>query len=154
MRASVWRGTVQLGLISLADAEPTERVDLPLDNGIELQAYGVSARQIRAGDTLALSLVWQTRQAPSERWKVFTHLLDGEPQVVAQRDAEPGDQTRPTTTWRAGEVVEDHYGIQVPADLPAGEYILEIGMYQESGRRATFEGRGDHLYLGTVTVSR
>ena len=70
---------------------------------------------------------------------------------MAQRDAEPADNLRPTTTWEPGEQIEDNYGIVVPPDLPAGNYTLEIGMYAGE-TRATFEGQGNHLVLGQIQV--
>jgi hypothetical protein len=72
--------------------------------------------------------------------------------VVAQRDAEPGDTRRPTSTWQPGERIEDNYGILVPEELPAGSYTLEIGMY-DGEHRATFSGRGNALVLGQVQVT-
>jgi mannosyltransferase len=149
-----WYGTVQVSLIALAQPTTTERVDLALNNGIDLEAFRIGSRSLRPGDTLALTLVWRARESPGERWKVFTHLLDARPLVVAQRDAEPGGLLRPTTTWQVGEVVEDNYGIVIPSELPPGSYWLEVGMYQESGRRATFAGRDNHLVLGRVQVER
>src|SRR6185436_13681931 len=96
-------------------------------------------------------LVWRAAGPTATPWKVFTHLLDGVPSVVAQRDAEPADNLRPTTTWQVGERIEDNYGILVPPGLPAGAYTLEIGMYSGE-RRATFAGQGNHLLLGQVQV--
>ena len=88
----------------------------------------------------------------SDHWKVFTHLLDSTSVVVAQRDAEPVDNLRPTTSWKQGEQVEDNYGIAIPDNLPAGNYTLEVGMY-EGDRRSTFDGTTDHLVLGQVQIS-
>jgi hypothetical protein len=82
---------------------------------------------------------------------VFTHLLDSGSVVVAQRDAEPADNLRPTTSWKVGEQVQDNYGIAIPADLPAGSYTLEIGMY-DGARRSHLDGGADHLILGEVQV--
>jgi hypothetical protein len=82
---------------------------------------------------------------------VFTHLLDGTSQVVAQRDAEPADNLRPTTSWKPGEQIEDNYGITVPPNLPPGSYTLEIGMYAGE-QRAVFDAHGDHLVLGQIEV--
>jgi len=147
-----WFGTVQLALISFAPADaPLRPLNLPLDNGIDLQSYRLGSTSLAPGQTLALTLVWQARTVPTERWKVFTHLLDANEQVVAQRDAEPADNLRPTTTWQAGETVTDHYGIVVPPDLAAGVYTLEVGMY-DGEKRATFQGQGNHLILGQITV--
>jgi hypothetical protein len=97
-------------------------------------------------------LVWRAAQGPTtDHWKVFTHLLDARSSVVAQRDAEPADNLRPTTSWRLGEQIQDNYGIAIPPDLPAGQYTLEVGMYA-GDRRSKLPGGDDHLILGEVQV--
>jgi hypothetical protein len=148
-----WYGTVQLALVGFGPANAnTERVDAALDNGIVLEGYRLASWSSKPGETLALTLVWRADQGPtSDRWKVFTHLLDEGSRVVAQRDTEPSDSLRPTTSWQPGERIEDNYGIAIPANLPAGSYTLEIGMYAGE-RRSKFAGRGDHLVLGEVVV--
>jgi hypothetical protein len=150
-----WYGTVQLALISFgAQSAPTQSLDLPLDNGLRLEGYTLGSASLKAGDTLTLTLLWRGDHAPTTaRWKVFTHLLDPSNKVVAQRDAEPADNLRPTTTWQRGEEIQDNYGIAVPSGLPPGLYTLEVGMY-DGETRAVFAGQGDHLILGQVQVSR
>jgi hypothetical protein len=107
---------------------------------------------LRPGQTLDLTLVWRAAGGPTvDHWKVFTHLLDDRSKVVAQRDAEPADNLRPTTSWQRGEQIQDNYGIAIPDGLPAGSYTLEIGMY-EGDRRSVFDGTADHLILGQVDV--
>lgn len=147
-----WYGSVQLALVGFGPATVrTEPVDAPLDNGIVLEGYRLASRTLKPGETLALTLVWRAGGPTLEHWKVFTHLLDGGSMVVAQRDAEPSDNLRPTTSWKAGERIEDNYGIAIPDALPAGNYTLEIGMY-DGEKRSTFHGHGDHLVLGEVQV--
>jgi hypothetical protein len=149
-----WYGSVQLALVGFPSADATtSKVDAALDNGIVLDAYRIGSRTLQPGGTLELTLVWRDAQGPTpDHWKVFTHLLDANSKVVAQRDAEPGDGLRPTTTWTHGEQIEDNYGIAIPADLPPGSYSLEIGMYQ-GDHRAVFDGTADHLVLGEVQVA-
>lgn len=148
-----WYGSVQLSLIGFGHGQATTtRVNAAFDDGVKLDAYRLSSRRVRRGETIALTLVWRASHGPTPRpWKVFTHLLDSSQRVVAQRDAEPADNLRPTTSWARGEQVEDRYGLSVPADLPAGTYTLEVGMYSGE-QRSQIEGRGDHLELGSVDV--
>ncbi|MFN2295442.1 MAG: hypothetical protein ACK2U0_13640, partial [Candidatus Promineifilaceae bacterium] len=41
-----------------------------------------------------------------------------------------------TSRWLPDEVVLDRYTLQLPADLPPGDYPLEVGLYiSETGRR-------------------
>jgi hypothetical protein len=142
-----------LALVSFGNpAAASQKVDAALDNGIVLDAYSVGSRLLKPGQTLDLTLVWRAAQGPTlDRWKVFTHLLNSESLVVAQRDAEPADNLRPTTSWQRGEQIQDKYGIAIPDDLPAGSYTLEIGMY-EGDRRSVIDGHADHLVLGQVQV--
>jgi len=148
-----WYGTVQLALVGFSDFDAsTQQLNLPLDNGVVLEGYRLPTRSVRTGETLALTLVWRSAQPTSINWKVFTHLLDGVPKVVAQRDAEPADNLRPTSSWQPGERIEDNYGILVPDSLPPGDYTLEIGMYNGE-QRANFAGSGNHLILGQVQVT-
>ena len=148
-----WFGSVQLALISIsAPATQTQTLDAELDNGIVLDGYRIGSRTLRPGDTLDLTLLWRAANGPTaDHWKVFTHLLDGGSVVVAQRDAEPADNLKPTTSWRQGEQVQDNYGIAIPDNLPAGSYTLEIGMY-DGEKRSVFAEHGDHLVLGDVQV--
>jgi hypothetical protein len=148
-----WFGSVQLALVGFGPTDvTTEKVDAALDNGVVLDGYRLASRTLRPGQTLALTLVWRAADGPTaDHWKVFTHLLDQNSVVVAQRDAEPADNLRPTTGWKQGEQVQDNYGIAIPDGLAPGAYTLEIGMY-DGDHRATFDGQGDHLLLGQVQV--
>jgi hypothetical protein len=53
-------------------------------------------------------------------------------------------------------LILDEYQIQLPADMPDGEYQIEIGLYDPAtggGRAITNEPPGqDHLILGRVRV--
>jgi hypothetical protein len=149
-----WYGSVQLAQIGFPSAaRTTVKVDAALDNGIVLDVYRIGSRTLQPGGTLDLTLVWRDANGPTaDRWKVFTHLLDANSVVVAQRDAEPADNLRPTTGWKRGEQIEDNYGIAIPENLPAGTYTLEIGMY-DGDRRSIFDGKADHLLLGNVSVT-
>jgi hypothetical protein len=75
----------------------------------------------------------------------FVHLLDANGQIVAQDDHVPLQNQYPTTRWVNGEVVEDRFVLRLPADLPPGEYALEIGLYDANRpglpRLKTSDGR-------------
>ena len=52
--------------------------------------------------------------------------------------------------WQAGLRILDEYQIPLPADLPAGEYGLRIGMYNAAGEHLPADGAAIHL--GMVKV--
>lgn len=59
-----------------------------------------------------------------------------EGQLVAQRDAIPGNGEFPAPSWQPGELVRDQFALQLPSELPTGECQIQVGIYNpDSGRR-------------------
>jgi hypothetical protein len=107
------------------------------------------------GQTLDVTLVWQAQNVPAQNYTVFVQLLDKTNQLYAQHDSQPADGTLPTITWAAGEYIEDTHHLNLPPDLPAGEYQLIVGMYlPETGERLpVFEQKqpaNDHMRLNQI----
>ena len=91
-------------------------------------------------DHLTVELVWQAQGTPAADAKVFVHLLDSAGAIVAQSDALPAGNAH-ANAWVAGEVSVDPHTLQLPADLPPGEYTLLAGMYDPlTGQRLTAIG--------------
>jgi hypothetical protein len=82
-----------------------------------------------AGSVLPVTLYWQALADMDIPYTVFVHLLGPAGQVVAGHDGEPADGTRPTTGWVPGEFITDRHEVQLPADLPPGSYVIEVGLY-------------------------
>ncbi|MBI5649460.1 MAG: glycosyltransferase family 39 protein [Chloroflexi bacterium] len=128
-------------------------------NIIALAGYNLPLTTYKSNDTLNLTLFWHTRAKVEKPYTVFVHLLDPSGKVVAQKDAEPRNGARPTTTWLAGEYIEDNY--QLPfANLAPGTYRIEIGWYDAKdpafARLQVFDDNGvpinDHLILQTTIL--
>ncbi len=82
-----------------------------------------------AGGRLDVTLYWQAVAETDTSYVVFLHLVDEAGHIAGQVDALPAGGARPTTGWRAGEVITDAYSLVVPADLPPGRYHLNAGLY-------------------------
>ena len=102
-----------------------------------------------AKDRLTVTLRWRAAAEMQRAYKVFVHVLDsGGTQVIAQRDAEPQSGAAPTTSWLIGEVIDDEYSIALPAGFRAGEYPVEVGVYDpNTGERLRLENGDNHLIL-------
>jgi len=97
---------------------------------IELHGFDLSAGQASPGELLDLTLIWRSiGEDIPQSYTVFVHLLNDEGAFLAQRDAIPVAGFRPTTSWRAGEVIADTHQIQIPDDADAGDYSLWLGFY-------------------------
>jgi hypothetical protein len=110
---------------------------------------------VRPGDTLAMTLYWRAAGPAPRSYVRFLHLLDAAGQIRAQHDSVPGDGTLPTTGWLAGEVLADRVQIALPADLPPGQYVLLLGMYNPAtGARLADAGGKDAVLLGQALQVR
>lgn len=120
--------------------------------------------EIRPGDHLRLDLYWVADGLVGEEYTVFTHLIgsafnpaSGGP-VWAQHDQPPLGGLCPTPFWRPASPIRDEYHLSVASDTPAGEYLLEVGMYRPAtGERLPVSGDGAdvgerRILLGTLNV--
>jgi hypothetical protein len=157
-----WTGGLQslvYGTVSgLPAATPSVRTGAILGEKIEMVGYDLPEDSWIPGDILPLSLFWQ-RVAPVETdYSIFVHLLDASGRIIAQTDAVAVGGSRPTSSWREGEIIVDRHGLLLPAGMEAGEYRLWIGMYlPETGERLVVQGLngeilGDAVDLARVTV--
>ncbi len=122
---------------------------------IRLAGYRLTQETAPGGEIL-LALRWEALQPVAADYQVFVHLLDGNGTRIAQRDGQPVQWMRPTSTWQAGEQITDRYGILLPDDLPPGLYTLLVGLYDPvTGQRlAVSAGPGDYaIELGPVHVA-
>jgi hypothetical protein len=152
-----WYGDVRF--VQYATLPPGQSGELvPLDvrfgESITLRSATLSARTLRPGDALGVTLTWETERALSQRYKVFVQLLDSDGRLVTQHDAEPGNNMSLTTTWKPGEPVTDLHGIVIPPTQRAGDYNLIVGLYDAANPQARLTtNAGDYADLGTINVT-
>ncbi|MDM8527416.1 hypothetical protein QUF58_04320 [Anaerolineales bacterium HSG24] len=83
---------------------------------------------VQAGQTLPLTLYWQTMTPPQQDLTLFVQLIDEATQTqIAGFDAPPAF---PTRYWQTGYSLTDPRPISLSPDLPPGNYSLLIGWYQ------------------------
>ncbi len=102
---------------------------------IALIGYDLDKARYQPSDVVQVTLYFRSLASVKESLTVFTHLVgpvrsDTNSPVWAGWDQEPGRASYPTSAWQPGEVVIDDYALSIPDDAPAGEYGLEIGLYQ------------------------
>ncbi|MGE5138668.1 MAG: ArnT family glycosyltransferase [Rudaea sp.] len=137
--------------------KPQSALDARLGSTVRLLGFDLK----RDRDRVDVTLYWNALGEPSGDYTVFFHLLgphnnpEGSP-VWAQDDAQPGHGSYPTTRWRAGETILDHYSVTWPAGSPPGLYQAEAGMYSlKTGARVPvwIDGQRvaeDRILLGSI----
>lgn len=144
---SFWQGDPDSRLPLTVDGAPTEAFVLPragrlaelpsnprfdvtrtastFDGGLVLSDYEV----LQQPGAIELLTVWTTGQAVGSDLTVFVHLVDASGTLVAQADGPPRAGFWPTDMWLPGGTVIDVRTVDLPDDLPAGDYRLLAGLY-------------------------
>jgi hypothetical protein len=99
------------------------------EDKIALLEVDLPQQPLQPGGQLPISIRWQNLSPMDEDYTVFIQVLDAHDQIVGQVDAWPMQGTYPTSQWKPGEIVDDPYLVQLAADLPPGQYRLQIGWY-------------------------
>ena len=114
-------------------------IDNPLNfnlaNKVALTGYKVNEAELGPGEEIRLTLHWRAEGEMSTDYTVFTHLIDEEGNIWGQMDRQPLEGDYPTSFWDVGEVIEDEYILTINQDAPAGQYQLEVGMYELATRQ-------------------
>jgi len=137
---------------------PATRV-ATFQDGIALTRVGVVPTPARVRQTLAITLEWLDLQPVPENYTVFLHLRDATNHTVAQVDRQPTDGSFPTTAWRAGDLVQDRYTIDLSPSVLPGRYRLVGGLYRLAtlerlpARTTAGDAPGAEVELATVEVT-
>jgi len=125
---------------------------------IELLGYDLPRRQVRPGDTLSVVLYWRALTNVEGNYQSFVHVAQPLDVAWAQEDhLNPGGL--PTSRWPRDKYVWDEYAIQIPQELPPGEYMVNVGLYSRSEGLARLplrngqQGGEDSIVIATIEVT-
>lgn len=145
---------------TLAQVPPEGKAVFTLaEKEIVLVRGGVPSNKVfHIGDTLPITVAWQSHHPLDMNLTIFVHLSpmpDSPP--IAQEDAQPCDNSYPTTWWAPGEIIEEYRRVVIPANAPPGQYVLTTGIYDlATGQRLPVRSPGappgDYFVLGTVAI--
>ena len=85
-----------------------------------------------AGNPQGVTLTWGTTGTLDTDYTVFVQVLDGENRILAQADRQPLAGQAPTSTWRAGDRVED--AVTWDAGTQGWARVI-VGLYGADGAR-------------------
>lgn len=160
-------GKLTLFTLAKAGQQPAALpLGIPFEGGMVLAGGEVLNNPVAAGQVLQVRLTWQAPAVgnataaglPNQAVTGFVHLLDREPGAgpVAQQDRLVLNlQAVEQSPLRPGQTVAQGYGLQLPVDLPPGNYPLVTGLYLAGTGRRLARGDGspdDFLYLMDIQV--
>jgi hypothetical protein len=123
---------------------------LPASFGNQLALVGTEwiAKKAAPGGELVLLTAWRVESPPPRPLRVFVHLLDAQGRVRAQHDG----LESPPQGWTPGDLILQQHTMDLPADLEAGTYTIEVGLYwPKDGQRLLVAG-ADRVLLAPIKV--
>jgi 4-amino-4-deoxy-L-arabinose transferase-like glycosyltransferase len=119
-------------------AAPAEKDAITFQDHLQLSGHTID----QVGGQLRVTLDWKASGPAAKDYTVFVHMIAPDGKQVAQHDSQPGGGAFPTSLLGAGMEFPDPHLLDVTG-LPAGDYRLEIGLYDlASGARVPTE-RGE-----------
>jgi hypothetical protein len=121
---------------------PVASADVPLGPELDLEnGLWIRSAQLSPGEdgTLVLTVYWQAEEAVAVDYSVAVHLVAQDPprgseDVLFQADRlHPVYAWYPTSRWRAGEVVRDHYVVKVPDGAQPQAVRIALYRTEDSG---------------------
>ncbi len=119
------------------------KLDYRLGEQIRLIGYDLNGDTFRTGDRVELKVYWFTTAPIQYGYSSFVHISTGGPPLAQADKLNPADI--PTKIWPSTGYLHDDYVIELPNDMPAGEYQLLIGLYTCETKPAGDCGNGDRL---------
>jgi uncharacterized membrane protein len=108
---------------------PQHRQEAQFGASVTMTGYDLPEVASVPGSTLEVTLHWHVLETPDRNYHTFVHLLDADGGIVAQHDGPPAGGELPALGWLPGEYLTDTHVLQLPFDLPPGEYRLGVGLY-------------------------
>jgi hypothetical protein len=114
----------------------------------------------RPNESIPLEMMARALQPLDRDYSVFIHLYDASRLNTGEAPLSQSDSqlcpSHPTSLWHTQESVAQNFVLPIPADLPAGDYVIAFGVY-DSGTLARLPvtappGSRDYVEIGHVQV--
>lgn len=120
-----------------------------LGQGPTLVSAALPAASVAAGDLLPLTLTWQTAAPLAADYQLSLRLVNQRGDLFAQSDWPPLAAVGGASTWPPGQPITDRRSLWLPADLPPGQYALQLVLYEP----VTGQAMGQPFTLDNIGVS-
>jgi hypothetical protein len=139
-------------LIQLMEAPPWVE---PQVFGANMAFWGVDVDSITL-DEIKTRLWWKVNKAPGMDYSMSLRLLDSNGNLVTQADGpinHYASEVVNTSELQAGRIYIDFRSIQLPSKLPAGNYKLELVVYDwQNNVRLLLPDGSDNLLLKDIEI--
>jgi uncharacterized membrane protein len=151
--------TQQVTVLEDAPATPplaTFTAEEPLTDTITLLDAEITPIETASGRRYRATFTWQAADAPSALMPGYVAVSRLAGVDNARMVHLPTFALSPVDEWQPGEVVQETFEVELPADLAPGEYTWQVGWYNPLHFQAHYTDArsrlGDEVDVTTITV--
>lgn len=104
-------------------------LDVNFGDQVRLRGWRLDDAALHSGDVLTMTLAWEPMVELNDRYVMFVHVISSDGSLVAQHDGAPVGEHILPSAWPPGTVFSYPVTIELPSDLPVGDYRLVAGVY-------------------------
>ena len=145
--------------VNTATGMPSIEANYQFGDDLQLVGYDLPrGTEFSNGEIIPISLVWHPTAPLPLDYNVSVFLANEARVVVAQRDGPPQGTFGHMSRWHPEMLYRDNHGLQLPAELPSGEYQLYVVVYswQDQNRlEVRFDGASpgtDEAPLAAIVI--
>jgi Dolichyl-phosphate-mannose-protein mannosyltransferase len=128
-----------------------ESLQMVYDNTFRLHRF-YYPEVISSGEEVTVSLWWSAVTRSDTDYSISVFLLDSTGRLVAQHDGYAQNGTLPTSQWKPDRLLYDAHRIDIPENLPAGTYTINVKVYNEVDILRTSSDK-EFFNLGIVHIT-
>jgi len=113
-----------------------------------LVGYSLGQSPFKAGETMPLTLFWESLADNLGSLEVLVELQNADGQTLVSHRQAP---IWPTTGWKTGTILRDPHEVALPPTLAPGEYQLRVGLLSPEQQKLAVSGK-DPIWLAAVTT--
>lgn len=159
---TLWTWSVRAGQVLNAAADPVMFDVVPLprpatarqidsrDGLIRLRGYTLLRDHLRPGETLPISLVWQSLGKLEADLRARVALRAASGQILAEQTLALGARDHGTSSWQEGELAEQSFALALPSDVATATATLSVELLAPDGRARPFASGEDTLRLADI----
>ena len=120
---------------------------------LALLGYDLNTRIARPGETISVTLTWQSLAPMPVDYLVFMHLTGGDGIIIVKNDSFPYTSPKRTRRWTTGQVMTEVRALMIPDYAQAGLYEIDMGVFSETlGDRLPIIAPDGHYVTEQMTL--
>jgi hypothetical protein len=113
----------------LGSVQAPMQINQVFQDELELVGYQLDDDQVKPGESVWLTLYWQALNGVSHDYVLALQLLDAAGAEVTYWLGRPLRSSYPTDRWQKQQAMQDPWRLDLPAQVPAGSYILRLALF-------------------------